>query len=340
MSQADAFPAADSVSTASAEPIASGASSSEPAPQDTRSIAASVFADSGESPADSPPAQTVSEPPTPVAATRDGEDDDPDYQNLLASGSMPVDRHKAVLTNARNKTRAQVEQEYRAKYGWADTFDRQRAEHGLGILNGLDKNAEHTLRTLAASLGVNLAPPPAPKEPEGPPQADLVTPDGQEVFSAKQMAKWHDWQQQQYDKKLSAIEARFTPFLQKQQLGELREAANAEAGTTLAECRAQWPQFTALEGEIKQRMKDSDALAKQHSNPSLSLSLERAYIQAFAAKGLPALQQQHATDRASQLNRKAAASSAPPGAARPVVPLRYDERSTRDIAAEVFARQA
>jgi hypothetical protein len=329
MSQADVLPdSADSVSTASAEPVVSSPeSSSDAAPQDTRSIAASVFADSGDGPAASPAAPASSEPPTPVAATRDGEDDDPDYQNLLASGSMPVDRHRAVLTNARNKTRAQVEQEYRAKYGWADTFDRARAEHGLGLLNGLDKNPEQTLRVLAQSLGVSLTPP-AATEPEGPPPPDVKLDDGSEFYSAKQLAKLTAWQDAQYDKKLSAIEARLTPFLQKQHLGELRAAATTEAGTTLAECRAQWPQFQPLENDIKARMQ-ADA----------SLSLERAYILAFAAKGLPAIQQQHATDRASQLNRKAAASSAPPGAARPVVPLRDPDRSTRDIAREELSRQ-
>jgi hypothetical protein len=241
---------------------------------------------------------------------------------------MPVDRHKAVLTNARNKTRAEVEQEYRAKYGWADTFDRRRAESGLGLLDGLDKNAEHTLRVLAASYGISLAPPAAaaPAEPEGPPPPDVRLDDGSEFYSAKQLAKLNEWQQQQYDKKIAAIENRFKPFLEKQQLTELREHANAEASTTLAECRAEWASFTMLEGDIKQRMM---------ADPNLTL--ERAYIRAYAAKGLPALQQQHETDRASQLSRKAAASSAPPSAPRAVTPLRDRDRSTVDIAREVAA---
>jgi hypothetical protein len=239
---------------------------------------------------------------------------------------MPVDRHKAVLTNARNKTRAEVEQEYRAKYGWAETFDRQRAEQGLGILNGLDKNPEHTLRILAGALGVNFAPPAAPAEPEGPPPPDVRLDDGSEFYSAKQLAKLHEWKDAQYEKKLQALEQRYQPLVEERHLGQLRQAADREAGTTLAECRAQWPSFGALEGDIKQRML---------ADPQLNL--ERAYIQAFAAKGLPALQQQHETDRASQLSRKAAASSAPPSAPRAVTPLRDRDRSTVDIAREVAA---
>jgi hypothetical protein len=322
----DLTPASVSAPAASAEPAAASPIPDSSGESDTRAIAASVFADApGETPADPPPA-TPSTPPTPpAAATSDGVDD-ADYQALLASGSMPVDRHKAVLTNARNKTRAEVEREYQAKYGWAETFDRQRAEHGLGILNGLDKAPEQTLRTLAQLLGVDLAPP-AAKEPDGPPLPDVKLDDGSEFYSAKQLAKLNEWKDAQYDKKLAALEARYQPLIADRHLSQLRETAVTEAGTTLAECRASWPQFVAIEGEIKARMT---------ANPKLSL--EHAYIQAFAAKGLPALEQQYQTDRASQLTRKAAASSAPPGAARPVTPLKSHERSTRELAEMVFAQ--
>lgn len=324
----DDLPAAsESAPSAPAESAVSSPAPSDAAPQDTRAIAAGVFAESGDAPADSPPAPSSSEPPTPAAATRDGEDDDPEYQNLLASGSMPVDRHKAVLTNARKKTRAEVEQEFRERLGWADKLDRQRVEHGLSILNGLEKDKEHTLRSLATLLGVNLAPPAAPAEPEGPPPPDVKLEDGSEFYSAKQLAKLHEWKDAQYEQKLQALEQRYQPLIHERHLTQLRSEAATEANQTLAECRQSWPSFTALEGDIKERMK---------ANPALSL--ERAYIQAFAAKGLPALQAAHQTDRASQLTRKAAASLPPPGAARPVTPRPYSERSTRDIAAEVFAQ--
>ena len=326
----DNAPAAstDSVSTASTESVGAASSSSPDVSTstDSRAIAASLLSDT-EAAEPAPQAATAPDAsPTPAAATS-GEGDDAQYQALLASGSMPVDRHKAVLTNARNKTRAEVEQEYRAKYGWADQFDRRRAESGLGLLDGLDKNAEQTLRVLAASYGINLTPPaPAAPVDEGPPLADVRLDDGSEFYSAKQLAKLHEWKDAQYEKKLTALERRFQPLVEERELGKLREMANVEAGSTLAECRAQWPSFGQLETDIKQRML---------ANPQLSL--DRAYIQAFAAKGLPALQQQHETDRASQLSRKAAASSAPPSAPRAVTPLRDRERSTADIAREVAA---
>lgn len=319
----------DSGSPAStAEASASSPASDASAPQDTRSIAASVFADTGDAAAASAPAPPApsSEPTPPVAATRDGEDDDPEYQTLLASGSMPVDRHKAVLTNARNKTRAQVEQEFRAKYGWADTFDRQRAEHALGLMTALDKNPEHALRTLATALGVSLTPPAALAEPDGPPPPDVKLDDGSEFYSAAQLSKLRAWQDAQYDKKLAALEARWKPIEAERQLAKMREASHAEAGTLLARYRATRKHFQALEPDIK---------ALMIADPSLDLP--DAYALALETKLIPQQQVQAATDRASQLTRKAAASAPPPGAARPVVPLRYDERSTRDIAAEVFA---
>ena len=305
-----------------------GASSSSDTstPSDTRAIAASVFA--GDTPADPPPADPSTAPPAPDAATSIGEDDDPAYQTLLASGSMPVDRHKAVLTNARNKTRAEVEAAVRQKYGWVDDLgaDRDRTQQALGLMQALDANPEQAIRTIAHALGINLTPPPEP-EPQGPPPPDVRLEDGSEFYSAAQLTKLHAWKDAQYETKLAAIEKRFTPLIEERHLAQLKDHAKAEATTTLAECRTQWPEFPALEVDIKARMQ---------ADPNLSL--DRAYIKAFAAKGLPKIQAAYATDRASQLQRKAAASSPGPGAARPVTPLRYAERSTRDIAAEVFAR--
>jgi hypothetical protein len=295
-------------------------------PPDTRAIAASVFA--GDTPASSPPADPSTTPPTPDAAIRVGEDDDPDYQSLLASGAMPVDRHRAVLTSARNKTRAEVEAATRQRYGWVDDLgiDRSRAEHAIGLMRALDANPEQAIRTLAHALGINLTPP-ATVEPQGPPPPDVKLDDGSEFYSAAQLSKLHAWKDAETDRKLAALEARYKPLEEERQYARLKTLATAEATTTLAECRAEWPEFGALETDIKARMVADPAL-----------SLDRAYIKAFAAKGLPKLHAAYATDRASQLQRKAAASNPGPGAARPVTPLKYADRSTRDIAAEVFGR--
>jgi hypothetical protein len=310
---------------------ASGSSSESTTsvPADTRAIAASVFAqDAGDTPAAPPPADPSISSTPPDAATRVEEDDDPEYRSLLASGSMPVDRHKAVLTNARRKTREEVERAARARYGWVDDLkvDRARTEHALGLMQALDANPEQAIRTLAHALGINLTPPPTP-EPTGPPPPDVRLDDGSEFYSAAQLTKLQAWQNAEYDKKLATLEERYKPLIEDRHLSKLRTLAAEEATTTLAECRSTWPQFGALETDIKARMLADPAL-----------SLDRAYIKAFAAKGFPALQQQQESDRAGQLQRKAAASNPGPGAARPVTPLRYAERSTRDIAAEVFAR--
>lgn len=324
----DPTPSPDSVSTASSEPAASSPAV-DAGPQDTRAIAESVFADSGDSPAASPAAPVPVDSPPPAAAISDEFDEnDPVYQKLLASGSMPVDRHRAAMTNARNKTRAQLEQEYRAKYGWADTFDRQRAEHGLGILNGLDKAPEQTLRNLAQLLGVSLTPP-AAAEPEGPPPPDVKLDDGSEFYSAVQLNKLRAWQDAQYDKKLTALEQRWKPIEEERALAKMREHSTAEAGSVLERYRATRKHFRALELDIK---------ALMQADPTLELP--DAYSLALETKLIPQQQAQAATDRASQLTRKAAASAPPPGAPRPVVPLRYSERSTRDIASEVFAKMA
>lgn len=305
---------------------------STPSGPDTRAIAASVFADGGETKADPPPADPSTPPPPSDATTRVGEDDDPEYQSLLASGSMPVDRHKAVLTNARRKTREEVEAATRQKYGWVDDLkiDRPRTEQALGLMRALDTNAEATLRTLAHALGVTFAPPPEPKAPEGPPPPDVRLDDGSEFYSAAQLAKLHAWKDAEFDRKLAALEERYKPLEQERHYNRLQTAAHAEAAQTLAECRAEWKYFGKLETDIKALMQASP-----------TLTLERAYIRARAAKETELAKQaaqDEAADRASQLQRKAAASNPGPGTARPVTPLRYQDRSTRDIAAEVFGR--
>jgi hypothetical protein len=324
----DQTPSADSVSTASSDPVSSSPAS-ESSPQDTRSIAESVFADSGEPPAAPPAANVSADAPPPAAATSDAFDEnDPIYLKLLASGSMPVDRHQAAMTNARNKAQQKVEQEFRAKYGWADTFDRQRAEHGLGILNGLEKDAATTLRNLSTLLGVDLTPQ-APKEPEGPPPPDVKLDDGSEFYSAAQLSKLRAWQDAQYDKKLQALEERWKPIEQERHLAKLEKVAKAEAGDILSRYRATRKHFAALEPDIK---------ALMLADPTLDLP--DAYSLALETKLIPQQQAQATTDRASQLQRKAAASMPGPGAARPVTPLRDRDRSTRDIVAEEFARMS
>lgn len=313
------------VSTASpAESSSSSAPASDSAPQDTRAIAAQVLRES-EGAAAASPAVDPSTPPPPPAAAISGDVDDADYLKLLASGSMPVDRHKAVLTNARNKARAEVEREFQAKYGWADQFDRVRAEHGMGILNGLDKAPEQTLRHLAHILGVEFTPAKAP-EPEGPPPPDVKLNDGSEFYSAAQLAKLMAWKDAQIDQKLQQIDKRYRPLQERQVLNEMRQHATVEAGSILASCRKELKLFTELESDIKAAMVADPAL-----------SLDAAYNRVFNAKGLPQLQTQWESDRASQLQRKAAASSPPPGLARSVTPQRDRDRPTRDIAREVLS---
>lgn len=308
---------------------ASPASDSSGASTDSRAIAAELLGETG-APSAAPQAPDPAQPSQPTAAIS-GEDD-ADYQNLLASGSsIPLDRHKAVLTNARNKARAEVERELQAKYAWADQMDRTRAEQAMGLMQALDRNPEVTLRTLAGAMGINFAPPAPPPPPEEAPPPDVKLDDGSEFYSAGQLAKLNAWQQkqfqQQFDQKLSEVTQRYEPWVRRMVQADMQQNATAQATATLAECRAQWPSFPQLEKDIHARMT---------ANPQLSL--EHAYIQAFAAKGLPAIQQQYETDRASQLSRKAAASAPPPGAPTAVTPLRDRDRSSSDIAREELMR--
>jgi hypothetical protein len=325
----DFTPAPDSASAAPAEPASSSSTPDSSGATDTRAIAASVFGDAPGETETAPPVVDPSTPPPPPVAARSDDEDDAEYQKLLASGSMPVHRHQAVLTNARKKTRAEVEQEFRARYGWVDErkLDRAQTDQALGLMDALNKNPEQTLRTIAQALGVSLAPPTAPAEPEGPPPPDVRLEDGSEFYSAAQLSKLRAWQDAQYDKKLAALEERWKPIEAERHLVKLEKESKNYAGSILNHYRTTRKHFSALESDIK---------ALMIADPTLELP--DAYSLALETKLIPQQQAQAATDRASQLTRKAAASSAPPGAARPVTPLKSHERSTRDLAAMVFAQ--
>lgn len=316
----------DAGSPASAEAsVASSPVSDVGSSTDSRAIAAQLLGDTE----DAAPAPQAADPDpssqAPAAATS-GDEADPVYQNLLASGSMPVDRHKAVLTNARRKAREEYEREVQAKYGWADQFDRPRAEQGLGLLQALDTDPQRTLRTLASALGVEFGAPPSPLPagPEPMPEPDVQLADGSSFYSAPQLSKLMAWKDAQMEKRFESIESQTRPWRERAALAAMKESADQEAGSLLAEHRRD-PEFVTLEPVIKTVMIKA---------PSVSFK-DAVEVAKLIGQHQAQIRQQHETDRASQLSRKAAASSAPPSAPRAVTPLRDRDRSTADIAREV-----
>lgn len=174
--------------------------------------------------------------------------------------------------------------------------------------------------------------PQQPPPPDDPPPPDVRLDDGSEFYSAKQLAKLNEWKDRQLDQRLDAFAQRFNPLMQQFVRGQMQEQATKQAGDILSHYRSnpRYPSFTRLEPQIKQLMVE-DA----------SLSLSDAYViavEASAAANTASLQVQHATDRASQLSRKAAASAPPPGAPTAVTPLRDRDRASSDIAREELMR--
>lgn len=331
-SQSSAEPTAAPAEAAPSAP--SGPPSGVPFdPSDTRGVAAELLRgmEDGENKA-APPAATPSpESPSLDAATSVGQDD-ADYQSLLASGAIPTDRHKAVVTNTRNKTRAEVEAEFQGRYGWVDQLaakyggaDQNRIDYALGLMAAIDgPNAEQALRTVAYARGIDLAPKPQ-AEPKAPPKPHVLQ-DGSKWWDADGVEALLANQAATFEARLAEMDKRFRPLHEQHALAELQKQATSEAGELLTRYRTRYKHFQGLEPEIKRLMQ---------ADPALTLS--DAYAEALETKGIPALQSQFETDRASQLQRKAAASSAPPSAPRAVTPLRDADRSTRDIAREVMS---
>jgi hypothetical protein len=74
----------------------------------------------GSSPAPStvPSSSPVSSTPAPATVAPAGSD--PGTQTATATGEPPQERWSDILASARTKTRAEVEAEYKQKYGWAE----------------------------------------------------------------------------------------------------------------------------------------------------------------------------------------------------------------------------
>jgi hypothetical protein len=318
------------------------ASASAPSEPDIRDTAASVFADqsSGDS-ASAPPADTPSTPvPSPDAATSVDGAAEAVEASTLARGPIPYDRHQAVVTNTRQKVRAEVEGEWKPKYerlSWAESVDAAKAQQAIALQTALESMADDpqtALAFLARKLGVTtdaLAAPGPKVDADPAPEPDIPLEDGTQVYSATATRKLLEWQARQLSKQ---VDASYGPLKHKALLADLRVQAQQQTGQTLAECRKDWELFPALEAEIKQFL---------IADPSLSL--ERAYIRAFNGpngwkKQQAATQQAAEEDRASQLTRKHAASDTlRPGAPRAVTPRSDAEKTPREIAAEVFATQ-
>lgn len=212
----------------------------------------------------SDPAQTAQSQTTPAPATTEP---DPNAVEAVAAdlsapepkGTIPADRHKAILENTRRKTAEEVVARVEQQFGPAIQLQQRLQSDPVGTLQQLIDEAmddptmgpsllSHAARKLAAKRGQKaVTEEPAP---------DLQTADGTLVYSADQLAKREAWMRQQL---LQEIEAKTAPLQQdltaraEERKAELhRQQTKQVVSTRLGQWR-QRPGFKEHESDIAVR---------------------------------------------------------------------------------------
>lgn len=283
-------------------------------------IAAAFPAEAG---TPSGPDSSSGSPSEPVSATPPTAESGTDgFTPSESAGPLPFERHKAILEKARTEARAAAEQEWKAKYGWAERYQPEQVTQAVQLAKLLEQDPHRAVAMLQAALAQS-DPPKAPEIP----QPDLRAEDGTPVYSAPQMQKLLEWQRDQMQ---SQIEAQYGPVRDRVRFQEVAMRAQQEASQTLTKARAEWPLFTELEGDIKALMVAHDQMA-----------LHDAYLAAYREKGLKLQEDKWRQSYEGTVQRKADASrtntSPRPAGVKPV-PLH--ERDVRDLVEEQFTRMS
>lgn len=156
-----------------------------------------------------PPPVAASEQPPPAPETPA-----PAVPAAEAKGPIPYERHERILQNAREKTANEISQRFQQQYGaHVELGNRISADPVgtvVGIIEQLAQHPDHgsaVISALARTLGSR-------RNQDQEPQPDLQTPDGTLVYSAPQLAAWHQWSQRKFE---AQIDQRLQPLQEREQ---------------------------------------------------------------------------------------------------------------------------
>lgn len=286
MSDAPATPAAPPSATPSATPAASPAASATP-----------------QHPVASP---APSSPPPPAP-----------------SAEPPRERWEDILRNTREKTRREVDAEYRQRYGRYDAFE---TDPWGAVQEWLSQASRHSLYGDKVKQWAQQYQQPAAEAIEPQPDVPIADAQGQitgYTYSAQRLKEWHKWsqtqQQQSMQERFDKLEERTAR--QDQFVNQAQSAA--WANQTLGEFR-KLPYFSEHEADIR------DALAEHEDWGD---NLHAAYNHVLVTKILPTLSQAEQAKALADLNHKASGATVNPGQAPPARP----QFKTFKAAAEYYA---
>lgn len=247
--------------------------------------------------ADAPAEDTAGE--TAPAAVATEADSDPDVPDLsateLAGPTIPVHRHKAVLTKARKQAEA-IQKKLEA-LAWAESQD---TRDKLRAIEVADQNPEVFLRVLSEDprfqplLQQMFGAAPVAEKPatahgqstdavSDRPQPDVLFPDGSVGFSAQATEKLLAWQTQEFERKfqksledrVGALTGEIKPVLEKHRGQVLFQEAVSRQRVVVENARQKWPGFAQHEAAVRDHL-----LRPGNEN----VSLEEAYREVVVPK--------------------------------------------------------
>lgn len=232
------------------------------------------------------------------------------------TGEPPKERWNDILANTRTKTRAEVEQEFKQKYGWAEEYQTDRwsfVQRQLAELANHPQYAPFVAQTAARILQAQRARNgPTIEEPK--PDVPIVDQSGQVTgytYSSDRLKEWHRWNQQSTDAKLSErlrpLEAMREQQEQTRAVLALREQADTQAADTLTTLRTN-PYFTEHEAKVKQALIDHEEFGD---------NVHAAFNHVLTTEILPGLSRTEQQKVLTSLQTQAAGGSVNPGQTAP-----------------------
>lgn len=296
-----AAPAAPSTPTTTSTPDVKRASSFR---------AALETADAG---ASSAPPEDASVDPSPAAASVL-----PTDAVKAAPGPIPYDRFDQV-----NQAKKAAETKLQA-LAWAEGIDRQALADTVRwrqlattdpgrFLNEVWKSAPPNVQAQFRQVMAPQASAPATAEK---PQPDLVTGDGEPVYSAKQQERLDDWRDQQrelkFNERFAPLQQELNTFKRDRETVARTAKSQAFATKTLAEV-AEWPHYA----DHKQAIAEAYAASPpgDGSETAELLALHKAYVAVMKRDVLPTLETKTKDAVNADLRMKAVAQSEHPGRA-------------------------
>lgn len=226
------------------------------------------------------------------------------------------------MTNARTKTRAEVEAEFKQKYGRFDGFDENPYGFAESLIDQLASHPQYEKQLLAKAARLLQARRGATPQTVDEPQPDVPIVDANgnqtgQTYSAKQLKAWQEWnwgqQQAKLEERFGPLEQLSQRIAQAEQTAQIQEEAVQFSTKTLTELRAD-PYFKEHEAKVK---------AALIAHPEWGADVHRAYNHVLATEVIPTLKGTEQAKVLDHLKTQAAGATVAPGQSSSSAPPKF-----------------